>query len=91
MVQVAEGCHPQTLMAASGVWAPHATRTAPPHYATRHLMCSAGQVRFHIIGNARIKTVCKYQSCMVSDGRKNAVAAPSLRHFYKDVVIRAVN
>eukprot|EP01048_Picozoa_sp_COSAG05_P001109 COSAG05_NODE_35_length_27765_cov_221.324719_15_plen_61_part_00 len=26
-----------------------------------------------------------------SDGRKNSVAAPSLRHFYKDVVIRAVN
>ena len=24
------------------------------------------RVRFHIIRNARIKTVCKYQSCMVS-------------------------
>ena len=31
------------------------------------------KVRFHIIGNARIKTVCKSQSCMVSKGGRDRV------------------
>ena len=33
-----------------------------PRYVNQHVLL----VRFHIIGNARISKVCKYQSCMVS-------------------------